>query len=183
MKLQARERKSLIAVGVAALVFVLLEFVALPHWDSVQTSSGSLFLANKELRYDRELLAAKQLRDQAVTLQARLSEEEHRLIVAPDTDQAGAQLQKWLADRAAGQQMRLVRSEFLAPSAIGENFVRIPVRLELTGRMTQLTQFFNTITAGERIVEVDELQISGSGDKEKRVHCEVVIGAVMAKAK
>ena len=183
MKLQTREKNFLIAAGLAILVFVLLEFVVLPRWDRAEASTGSLFLVKKELRYDRELIATKQLRDQAAAIQGRLSEEEHRLIVAQDTNQAGAQLQKWLADRAAEQQLGLVRSEFLAPSPIGESYVRIPVRLELTGRMTQLTQFFNAITAGERIVEFEELQLNSASDKEKRVHCGVVIAAVMAKPK
>jgi hypothetical protein len=183
MNLEPREKGFLIAGLLGALVFLLLEFVALPQWGSAESSSNGLFLAQKELRYSRELLAAKQLRESEVVLRGRLEEQEHRLLVAPDSNQAGAQLQRWLADHAAEQQLGLVRSEFLAPVVLGDNYLRIPVRLELLGRITQLTQFLSGITSGDRIAEIEELQISGGGDKEKRVHCVVVIAALMAKSK
>ncbi len=183
MNLEPREKGFLIAGVLGALVFLLLEFVALPQWGSAESSSSSLFLAQKELRYSRELLASKQLRERELVLRGRLEEEQHRLLAAPDSNQAGPQLQGWLADRAKEQQLGLVRSEFLAPAAVGDNYLQIPVRLELTGRITQLTQFLTGVTSGERIAEVEELQISGGGDKEKRVHCVVVIAALMAKSK
>jgi len=55
------------------------------------------------------------------------------------------------------------------------------VRLQVNGRITQLTQFLNAMIAGDRIVEIEELQLSGAGDKEKLVHCGVVVAALMAK--
>lgn len=183
MNLQPREKGFLIAGLLGALVFLFLEFVALPNWTSAESSSNRLFLAQKELRYSRDLLAAKQLRDREVALRGRLEEQEHRLLVAPDSSQAGAQLQRWLADHAAELQLGLVRSEFLAPVPVGESYLRIPVRLELNGRITQLTRFFTEVTSGERIAEIEELQITGAGDKEKHVHCVVVIAALMAKSK
>jgi hypothetical protein len=183
MNLQPKEKGFLIAGFLAALVFLLLEFVALPHWDSAGSSSERLFLAQKELRYSRELLAAKQLREREVALRGQLEGQEHRLLAAPDSNQAGAQLQRWLADHATEQQLGLLRSEFLAPVPVGDTYLRIPVRLELNGRITQLTQFFSGVTSGERIAEIEELQITSAGDKEKRVHCVVVIAALMAKPK
>jgi len=181
MKLRPRERKLVVAAALAALFFVLLEFVVLPRWDRAENSTGSLFLAKKELRRSRELIAAKQLREQETALRGRLSEQEHRLLIAPDANQAGAQLQTWLASRAAEQQLGLIRSEFLAPSPAGDNFVRIPVRLELNGRITQLTQFFSAIVTGDRIVDIEELQINGAGDKDKQIHCGIVVAALMEK--
>jgi len=181
MKLRSREKKFLIAALLAAFVFALLEFVALPGWDGAKGSTGDLFLAKKQLRFSQELIAAQQLRDQRAALRGRLGEKEHQLLVAQDANQAGAQLQRWLANRAVDQQVGLVRSEFLAPSPLGDNYVRIPVRLQLNGRITQLTQFLNAIIAGDRIVEIEELQLSGAGDKEKLVHCGVVVAALMAK--
>ena len=183
MNLQPREKGFLILGVLGVLVFLFLQFVALPHWDSSGSSSDRLFLAQNELRHSRELLASKQLRELEIALRSRLKEQEHRLLVAPDGNQAGAQLQRWLADHAKQQQLGLVRSEFLAPVAVGDSYVRIPVRLELNGRITQLTQFFTEVTSGEQIAEIEDLQINGAGDKEKNVHCAVVIAALMAKSK
>ena len=183
MNLQPREKGFLILGVLGALVFLFLQFVALPNWESAGSSSNRLFLAQNELRHSRELLASKQLRDVEPALRGRLGEQQHRLLPGPDSNQAGAQLQRWLADHAAEQQLGLVRSEFLAPAPVGDGYLRIPVRLELNGRITQLTQFLSGVTGGERIAEFDELQINATGDKEKRVHCVVVVSALMAKAK
>jgi len=181
MKLRPRERKLVVAAVLTALFFACLEFVVLPRWDRAENSTGSLFLAKKELRRSRELIAAKQLREQETALRSRLSDQERRLLVAPDANQAGAQLQTWLASRAAEQQLGVVRSEFLAPSPAGGNYIRIPVRLELNGRITQLTQFFSAVVTGDRIVDIEELQINSAGDKEKQLHCGIVVAALMEK--
>jgi Tfp pilus assembly protein PilO len=129
------------------------------------------------------IVAAKQLREQEAVLRARLDEQNRRLLSAPDANQAGAEFQTWLAAGAAQQQLGFVRSEFLAPVAVGNKYLRIPVRLELTGRITQITQFLASITNSDRMVAIEELDLTSSGDKEKRIHCGLVAAALMAKAK
>jgi len=183
MKLQSREKKFVIGAFVAALLFAIVQFLVLPQWDRAASGSGSLFQAQKELRSSRQLLAAKQLREQEATLRARLEEQNRRLLRASDANQAGAQFQTSLAAAAAQQQLGLVRSEFLTPAAVGQKYVHIPVRLELTGRITQITQFLAAITTGNQIVSIEELDLNSNGDKEKRVHCGLVVAALMAKAK
>lgn len=181
MKLLPREKKLVLVALSTALVFVLLEFVILPQWESGEDSAGTLFLAQKELRSNRELIASKQLRDQEITLRSRLAEEEKRLLVAPDANQAGALLQKWLAEQAAEQKLGLARSEFLPSSPVSDTYLRIPVRLELNGRITQLTEFLNAVVNGPRIIDIEELQMNSAGDKEKTIHCGIVVAALMAK--
>lgn len=183
MKLQSREKKFVIGALVAALLFAVVQFLVLPEWDRAKSGSGSLFQAQKELRSSRELLAAKQLREQEAALRARLDEQNRRLLTASDANQAGAQFQTSLAAAAAQQQLGLVRSEFLTPAAMGQKYVRIPVRLELTGRITQITQFLAAITTGNQIVSIEELDLNSNGDKEKGVHCGLVVAALMAKVK
>src|SRR5271169_5760195 len=143
MRLNHRERKIVIGGLFAATLFAVAPFVVLPRWDRVKSGSESLFQAEKELRSDRELIAAKQIREQEAALRARLDEQYGRLLSAPDANQAGAEFQTWLAAGAAQQQLGFVRSEFLAPMVVGDKYVRIPVRLELTGRITQITQFLS----------------------------------------
>jgi len=183
MKLQSREKKFVTGALVAALLFAVAQFLVLPQWDRSESSSGSLFQAQKELRSSRDLLAAKQLREQEAALRARLDEQNRRLLAASDANQAGALFQTALAAAAAQQQLGLVRSEFMAPAAAGEKYLRIPVRLELTGRITQITQFLAAITTGNQIVSIEELDLNSNGDKEKRVHCGLVVAALMAKPK
>lgn len=184
MKLSAREKKLIAAAGIAGLLFVALEFLVLPATEEGAGGKEQLMLAQKELRNRRELVAAaNEWQSQVATLQMRLGEEERRLLAAPDVNQAGAQLQEWLGQRAAEQQLQILRSDFLPPSALADTYVRVPVQLELSGRITQLVQFFTAILQAERSVALEELQIIGAGaGKEKRVRCVVVVTALMAKA-
>jgi Tfp pilus assembly protein PilO len=183
MKLQRRERLFVIVALVSAVVFVVLQFVVLPRWDNARSESGTLFEAQKELRNSRELLATKQLRDQVAALRSRLEEQNRRLLSAPDQNQAGAQFLTWLSTGASQQQLTFVRSEFLPAVPVGEKYLRIPVRLELMGRITAITQFLAAIANGDRLVSIDELELASNGDKEKRIRCTFVASALMARVK
>ena len=183
MKLQPREKRFLIGAALAAVLFALANFVVMPQLDKAESSSSSLFQAQKELRNSKELLAAKQLQDEEAILRNRLDEQNRRLLTALDANQAGAQFQTALAAAAAQQQLGLVRSEFLSPVPAGQKYLRIPVRLELTGRITQITQFLATITTGNQFASIEEIELNSNGDKEKKVHCGLVVAALMVKPK
>ncbi len=171
------------AAVVSGFLFAVVEFWAVSQTEGQTGDEQSLQLAQKALRHRRGLAASAQaVQGQTTTLEARLAEEEQRLLAAADVNQAGAQLQEWLVQRATEQQLNVVRSDFLPPSSLAETYVRVPVRIELNGRITQLAQFLTTILQGERFAALDELQISGSGgDKEKRARCVVVISCLMKK--
>jgi Tfp pilus assembly protein PilO len=183
MKLQPREKKFVMGALIATVLFVVTDFLVLPRWERAQNEAGSLFQAQKELRNSRELIATKQLREQVAAIRSRLDEQNRRLLSAPDPNQAGAQFLTWLQAAAAEQQLGFVRSEFLTPVAAGDKYLCIPIRLELTGRITQITQFLATITSSDRMVAIDELDLNSNGDKEKKIHCGVVASALMAKGK
>ncbi len=184
MKLALREKRMVMLAVVSAGVFSLLNWVVLPWSDQFLEAGQQLTLAEKKLRQRKELLAsAPQVQAQVQALQAKLDAEEKRLLTAADANQAGAQLQQWLVQRAAEQKLEVQRSDFLAATPVAENYVRVPVRLDLDGPITQIAGFMNAITHGDRMVAVDELQVTSTGaEKEKRVHCTVVISALMGKA-
>jgi len=136
---------------------------------------------HKELRHRRELAAATaELQNQTAAQQARLQAEEGRLLAATEVNQAGAELEQWISQRAAEHQLEVVRSDFLPPGALGETYVRVPVRLELSGRIGSLVQFFTALLRGERRVALEEVQINVFGvSGEKRVRCTVVVAGLM----
>lgn len=183
MKLQSREKKFVIGALVALAIFSLLKLVVLPRWDRAQGGPGNLFQVQKELRSDRELIATKQLRDQVNALQSHLNEQSGRLFSASDSSQAGAEFLTWLSSSASQQQLGFVRSEFLPPVPARPKYERIPVRIELVGRITQITQFLSVITSSDHLVSLDDLELSSNGDKEKRVRCSVVASALVIVSK
>ena len=181
MKLSAREKRFVAAALVSAALFAVLEFGVLPEREEWAGGAEELLRLQKQLRHRRELAAAAaELQNQAAALQARLQAEEGRLLAATEVNQAGAELEQWISQRAAEHQLEVVRSDFLPAEALGESYVRVPVRLELSGRITSLVQFFTALLQGERRVALEEVQINMFGvSNEKRVRCMVVVAGLM----
>jgi Tfp pilus assembly protein PilO len=184
MTMGEREKRFLTLGAVSVIVFGALNWGVLPWADKLMDSGPQLVQAEKKLRQKKELLAAAPLTQAQLTqAEAKLADQEKRLLPAGDASQAGAQLQQWLSQRAAEQKLEVQRSDFLPVAPVSDDYVRVPVRLDLAGPITQVVQFMNAVTRGDRIVAVDELQISSTGnEKDKRVHCTVVISGLMAKA-
>ncbi len=183
MKVTEREKRFLLLLVFSAVFFAFLNWAVLPWSEKFMTSADELTLAEKKLRQKKELLASRpQVEAQVKDLQARLDAEEKKLLPSTDPNQAAAQLQQWLAQRAGEQKVEILRSDFLPVAAVSDNYVRVPVRLDVTGPITQMVQFMNTLTHADRIVAVDELNVnSGFVDKEKKVRCTVVVSALMPK--
>jgi multidrug efflux pump subunit AcrA (membrane-fusion protein) len=183
MKLNPREKKFVIA-GLAALVaFAAAEFVIFPASSFWNNGDEQLVLAQRKLGRERELVAAKQLPARVAASRTQLLLEQKRLLQGKDANQAGAQLQTWLTQQAAAQQLEVLRSDFLPPSSFAPGLVRVPVRIELHGRITQIVAYLAAITGGTPMAAVDEMQFSNYGaNTPKQIHCVVVISGLMAKA-
>ncbi len=182
MSLQPREKKLVTLAIVAAIVFAAYYWV-LPIWSNQAGGGDSLPRVQKELRRQKELIAAsKQIQSQTGLLAERLAEQERHLVVPGDVNKASADLQGWIVQQAAAQQLDIIRSEFLPATPVGGAYVRIPVQFEFNGQMTQFAQFFGALQRGDKIVSVEDLQINSTGTKDKRVRCVIVIATLMPKA-
>jgi Tfp pilus assembly protein PilO len=183
MKLTQRDRRALLFLGGSAVLFLFLNYVAVPWGEKFITSGDALKIAEKKLRHQKEMLvSAPQVEIQVKTLQGRLNVEEQKLLNGADRSQASAQLQQWIAQRAAEQKLELLRTDFIDAVPYADDYLRVPVRLEMIGPITQVVQFINAVTHGDRIVAVDELNVnSGYIDKEKKVRCTMVVSALMRK--
>lgn len=183
MKINAREKKFAIAGVAALLAYALAEFVVLPAGSTWGHGEERLLLAQRRLRRERELVFAKQLPASISAARAQLLLEQARLLQGKDANQAGAQLQAWLTQQAAAQQLEVLRSDFLPPSTVAPGFVRVPVRIELHGRISQIVAYLAAVTQGNPIAAVDGMQFSNYGaNSPKQVHCVVVVSGLMAKA-
>jgi type II secretory pathway component PulM len=183
MKVTPRERKFLLAALVAAVAFVLLEFVIAPPGASeIDTGIDQLALEQRTLRRQEELAAAARLPSAVAALQARLAQERKGLLPGSDPNQAGAQLGTWLARLAANQQLEVLRTDFLPTASVAPGLVRVPVRIELHGRITPIVAFLTSVTQGDQMASVDQTQLSNYGDdKNKELLCVVVVSGLMSK--
>lgn len=184
MKLSQRDRRALMLLAASAAVFLLLNYVVVPWGEKFMTSGDELRMAEKKLRHEKQMLtSAPQVDAQVAALQGQLDGEEQKLLSGSDRNQAGAQLQQWIAQRAADQKLELLRTDFIEATPYADDYLRIPVKVELNGPITQVVQFINAVTRGDRLIAVDELVVNSAfGDKDKKVRCSMVISALMRKA-
>lgn len=183
MNVRPREKRFIAAAVIAGVLFLLLDNLVLPWWERQDESAATLQLAQKTLRRQRDLLAASShLQEQVNALGATLQAHERGLLQAPDPEQGGAELQAWLVQQATGHQLEVMRSEFLPPSALQETYLRVPLQVELRGRMTNLANFLATVLDGERVLALERLQISAAaGGDDKQVRCLIVITGLMVR--
>ena len=184
MTLKSRDRRALMLLAFSAVTFLFLNYAVVPWGEKFMTSGDDLRMAEKKLRREKDMLASAPLVEAQVKgLQARLDAEEQKLLPGTDPNQATAQLQQWIAQRASEQKVELLRTDFIEAKPYADDYMRVPVRLEMIGPITQVVQFINAMTHGDRIVSVDELNVnSGYIDKEKKVRCSMVVSALMRKA-
>ena len=183
MKLSARERKSIAAAIIVVLLTAGIQYVALPLWNRQATGADDLLRAQKQLRRQRELIAAaNQIQNRTRVLETNLTEDEHQLLPAGDSNKAGADLEGWIVQRAGEQKLDIGRIDFLPSTPFGKMYVRVAVQFELNGQMTQLTQFFDALLKSEKLIALEDMQISSTGTKDKKVRCVVVIATLMPSA-
>lgn len=183
MKLTQRDRRALLLLGFSAVLLLFLNYVAVPWGEKVLTSDDDLRMAEKKLRHEKAMVVSAPVLDAEVkTLQARLAGEEQKLLSSNDPSQASAQLQQWISQRAADQKIQLLQSDFIQPVPFADSYLRVPIRVEVIGQITQVAQFMNALTHGDRLIAVDDLSVnSGFDDKDKKVRCSMVISALMRK--
>jgi Tfp pilus assembly protein PilO len=183
MKLRPRERTFVVVAVVAALLLTGLRYVAIPLSDRQASGAEELLRAQKQLRRQRELIAAtKQIQSQTGTLEARLTEQGRRLPSAEDSNKAGAELEGWVVQKAGEEKLDVGRIEFLPSIPFGKMYARLAVQFELNGQMTQLVQFFDDLLKSEKMVALEDVQINSIGSKDKRVRCVVVVTTLMPTA-
>ena len=184
MTLKSRDRRALMLLGFSAVLFLFLNYVAVPWGERFMTSKDDLKMAEKKLRHDKEMVASAPMMDvQVKQLQGRLDAEEQKLLAGTDRNQASAQLQQWIAQRATEQKVELLRSDFIEAKPYADDYLRVPIKVELNGPITQVAQFMNVLTHGDRLVSIDELTVNSAyGDKEKKVRCSMIVSALMRKA-
>ena len=183
MKLKSQDRRALILLAASAALFLLLNYVVVPFGEKFMNSGEDLRIAEKKLRHEKEMLAsAPQVEAQAKALQTSLDAQEQKLLATTDRSQASAQLQQWIAQRASEQKIELLRTDFMDVAPYADDYVRVPVKIELNGPITQMAGFINAVTHGDRLVAIDELSVTGGfADKDKKVRCSMVVSALMRK--
>lgn len=184
-KLTPRDRVALKVAGVSLLFFLVADFVALPVYDALETSSGGI--EKKELtlrRYQRLVASAAAQPATRVAVEERLRDAESGLLESPSETLADAEWQRLVSELAREKGLELTSSEVLRTEKLSPDYALVTGRVALSARLDQLVDLLVALASSRKLLDATSLKVRPlQGDPQKKLQVEIVVGAAMRAAK
>lgn len=178
-RLSRRERTLLVWVGLAVALYLLLEFLLLPFWDSMaETKANAEFQARRVQNYRRMLQQKEDVQSELDRLRRRTESLEQGLLDSPGDALAGAEIQGLVRDVAAAQGLTVQNSDLEPVEPLGPRYGKVSTRISLSGGIHQVVDFVAAMGSGPKILFVEDLRIAPvrvnhPKDKDIRVNLSV----------
>ena len=178
-RLSRRERTLLLWGGLAVALYLLLDLLLLPFWDSLaETRANAEFQARRVGNYRRMLQEQDRTRSELDRFRRRAQSLEQGLLQSPGDALAGAEIQGLVRDVAAAQGLAIQNSALAPVKPLGPHYRKVSTRISLSGGIHQWADFVAAMGSGPRILFVEDLRISpvradDPGNKDVRVTLSV----------
>ncbi len=173
MSISTREKRFLIAGGLAVLVFLLIRWGIGPALSSQQAVQEELALKRELLERYQRILAEKRVNEKRLqVLKEASTGMQRRLFTAEKPGVAASELQTLLQRlaEASGVEVRTVR--FLPPKKV-EVFTQIAVELTFGASVKALKEFLYRIESHERLLLIPRMVITARSAPLTQVTMEV----------
>ena len=178
--MKTRDKRALIAAGIAVALFVIFQFGVFPAWDRMQGSRMNLEVQERTLAKYREAAASLEWRNQqAAALETQLREAEGGLLESGTAALASAEMQGLVRNLAAAQSIEVRSSDFLPVRPLGENYAQVPVGLQFQCRLDQLAGFLQSVGESTRSLSVSRLLLQAANPKEGTVGVNLILTGIM----
>jgi hypothetical protein len=186
MNLSQRDRRALVAMGGAALVFG-----AIALWPSGDTPGSvvggpqTVSLAEKRLARVRQLAVAVPGREQTLTkARAELAKREKGLIQGESANQAQARLLEVVKRLWHSQSPPVdVRSSDLGrPVPADKAYGEVSITVSANCRIEQLVNFLAELSNQPELMATSNLQVGAAGDKDKMMSVRLTITGMVARS-
>jgi hypothetical protein len=190
MKISDRDRRALIGLGVAAILFGLF------YWFSNGSSSSGSGGARSGVpveSIDRTEKRLANLRKQAATLPGKqavlkqvsreLADREKNLIPGDTAEQAQAQLLQ-IAKRVAQQQtppIEVGQVELGRPRMFGSAYGQVSLSITMTCHIEELVNFLAGLSAQPELVATEEIRFGASHPKQKTMPIRLTLSGLVAR--
>ena len=151
-----------IQAKIAVLVLVLaaggLIYYELVYSDLQEERDGLVAVKKRQIEDERRLIKRKAEYQQLLREKADVEERLRRnSIKLPESSELPAFFQH-LETQAATANVRIISRVLDAQTAV-ESYIKVPVRLEVTGDFYQLNNYFKLLSETARIITIENLQI------------------------
>jgi Tfp pilus assembly protein PilO len=159
--MKPRDRKALILLGLALVIYVVANTIVLPAYDRIAAAKD--LAADKEnqvRRYRRAELRKGQYADLLRTTADRVTKSESVVITAPNLSLVSAEFQSLVEDAANKVGLVVGQRTIGAAKPINEFYAELPITISFESTPGQLVSFLNEIRNVPRFITVNSLQIS-----------------------
>jgi len=180
-----RDKRALLIAGIAAAVFVAAQYLVLPLWDRMEEGREGLEVREQTFLKFREAVASKSAQEaEKELLEARLQDTEAEFLLSAESSAiASAELRTRVQRMAAENGMEAASIQFQAERPLGEDYVQVPLGIQLKGRIDNLVGFLKACGTGPTTLRVLGLSIQSLGDKEKTLNVNMTVAGILARAR
>ncbi len=181
-RLSRREKSLLVWGGLAVVLYLLVDLLLLPFWDSLaDTRANAEFQARRVSNYRRMLQGQDRTRSELDRLRRRTQALEQGLLDSPGDALAGAEIQGLVRDIAAAQGLTIRNSDLLPVEEISPRYSKVSTRISLSGGIHQWVDFVDAMGTGPKILFVEDLRISPvrpNDPKNKDIRVTLAVSAL-----
>ena len=182
-KLTGKDGRAIKIAAAAIAVFALLQYLALPAWDSARDARQDIAVQEQILaKYRQAIASAGPRAKEAEGMAERLRRAEARLLQADTDALASAELEKLIKGMAAGNGIELKSSEFNRVVEGQDGYKEIPVGIGFQCRVDQLVNFLSALQTSERLLSVKKLAVQPAGGAKKEVLVSMTVGGWIKSA-
>src|SRR5437879_6219725 len=160
-EMRQRDRRALIGLVLAVVIFVLADMVMLPAYDRM-AAAGEL-ATDKETqlrRYRRAELRKGQYTGLLKLAEDRLAKSESVVIAAANTSLASAELQSLIEGTVNKVGLMLGQRTIGNPRRLNDYYAELPMTLSFDSTPGQLVSFLNEVRSLPRLVTIRTLQVA-----------------------
>lgn len=181
MPVSGRDRRALLFLGIAFVLFLLLQTDwILPAPDATASTSGSI-----EAERNKLLLAQTQVRQEPLlsaeyrSLQSLEESLEERLLESETAALAQAEMRERVGELLEGAGISMRASRFTNVEAEGEDFAQVPLIVDFTCDITRFVNLLADIANAQELLSTREIKVSSANPKTKAVRVELTVSGYL----
>jgi Tfp pilus assembly protein PilO len=161
IEMRPRDRRALIGLVAALVIYVLADRMVLPAYDQLTSAAESVQDKEIELkRYRRALLRKGQYGDLLKAAEDRLAVSESIVIPAETIPLASAGLQSLIEEAGASVGLMVSQRAVGSPRRLNDFYTEIPMTMSFDSTPGQLVAFLSELRSLPRFVNVRNLQLT-----------------------
>lgn len=182
VKITPRDRKFLIAGGVAICIFILLKFIVIPSVEKVSSLQDDLVLKERTVeKYTKIISRQSELQKKLKLLKREQTKINNSLLTGGTPSLSAADIQKSI-DRIATSSTIEIQSVKIMDSGKQDEFVTIPIQVRFTSDLRRMKNFVYGIETNQKLLTIPDLKISVRNRRDpKEVVVTMVVRGFMQK--